>query len=43
MRDIITDLNQKGSVIFGSNYDRIIELKRKYDPDNVFNKSHVQM
>lgn len=43
MRDIITDLNQKGSVIFGSNYDRIKELKRKYDPENVFSKSHVQM
>lgn len=38
-----TDLNEKGHLIFGSNYDRIIELKRKYDPENLFRKSHVQM
>lgn len=42
-RDTTIDFFQKGSVIFGSNYERVQELKRKYDPENLFNKSHVQL
>ena len=34
---------EKGPVIFGSNYERVVQLKRQYDPENVFNKSHVQI
>ena len=26
--------------IFGDNYARLCEMKGKYDPDNVLNKSH---
>ena len=26
--------------IFGANYDRLTELKAKFDPDNVFDKSY---
>ena len=28
------------SVVFGGNYERLRELKKKYDPQNVFNKWH---
>ncbi|MCJ1462361.1 hypothetical protein MMC07_000961 [Pseudocyphellaria aurata] len=27
-------------VIFGNNYDRLTQIKKQYDPDNVFNKSY---
>lgn len=32
---------EKGRSIFGANYERLIELKRKWDPKNAFSKSHV--
>ncbi|KAL9585041.1 MAG: hypothetical protein Q9212_001756 [Teloschistes hypoglaucus] len=32
---------ERGRSIFGANYERLIELKRKWDPKNVFSKSHV--
>lgn len=32
---------ERGRSIFGANYDRLIELKRKWDPKNVFSKSHI--
>ncbi|KAG9011723.1 hypothetical protein FRB90_007123 [Tulasnella sp. 427] len=28
------------STVFGPNYKRLREVKRKYDPDNIFNKWH---
>lgn len=39
------DLHQRerGRVIFGPNYDRVLKLKNTYDPNNVFNKAHVQV
>lgn len=27
-----------GKEMFGVNYDKLVELKRKYDPENMFNK-----
>lgn len=36
-------LIERGPVIFGSNYDRVVQLKKKYDAKNVFNKSHVRI
>ncbi|KAL9637674.1 MAG: hypothetical protein Q9164_002048 [Protoblastenia rupestris] len=28
------------STIFGSNFDRLVEIKTKYDPGNLFNKGY---
>lgn len=36
-------MNEKGRVIFGGNYERVLKLKKTYDPNNIFNKSHVQV
>lgn len=34
-------LRADSHVIFGSNYDRLVVLKEKYDPDDVFNKDYA--
>jgi FAD/FMN-containing dehydrogenase len=26
--------------IFGGNYEKLVELKRQYDPENVFNRAY---
>lgn len=36
-----TGLRANSHVIFGSNYHRLVGLKEKYDPDNVFNKDYA--
>lgn len=36
-------LNERGQIIFAANYPRLQELKRKFDANNIFNKSHVQI
>lgn len=37
----MSGLKQDGRVIFGQNYRRLVELKEKYDTDNIFSKSHL--
>ncbi|KAL8844118.1 MAG: hypothetical protein Q9176_001524 [Flavoplaca citrina] len=32
---------EKGRTIFGANYDRLIELKKRFDPSNAFGKGHL--
>lgn len=39
----IPGTNEKGQTVFAANYPRVQELKRKFDPRNIFNKSHVQI
>ena len=31
-------LENKAEALFGKNYPRLQELKKKYDPENIFNK-----
>ncbi|KAL8773921.1 MAG: hypothetical protein Q9209_001351 [Squamulea sp. 1 TL-2023] len=31
----------KGRTVFGANYERLIELKKKWDPKNAFSKGHL--
>lgn len=37
----VAGLKQDGKLIYGQNYSRLVGLKAKYDPDNLFNKSHL--
>lgn len=37
----VKGFEEKGRTIFGANYERLIELKGKYDPENVFSKGHL--
>lgn len=34
----IIGFGRTGKEMFGANYDRLVELKRKYDPENMFDK-----
>jgi FAD/FMN-containing dehydrogenase len=33
-----TGFGRTGKEMFGVNYERLVELKRKFDPENKFNK-----
>jgi hypothetical protein len=34
----VAGVSEKGQVLFGVNFPRIIELKKRYDPGNIFGK-----
>jgi FAD/FMN-containing dehydrogenase len=34
----LTALGEGGKVVFGVNFPRLAELKKRYDPENVFSK-----
>ena len=36
-------LNEKGETLLGKNFERLKELKRRFDPGNLFNKSSLQI
>jgi len=36
-----TGLSANARDIFGSNFERLCEIKTRYDPDNVFDKSYA--
>ena len=43
LTDARADLQEKGRVIFGPNYERLLQLKKMYDPNNVFSKANLQV
>ena len=32
---------ERGQAVFGANYERLVGMKRKYDPMNAFGKGHL--
>lgn len=36
-------LEEKASMIFGKNLERLVALKRRFDPGNRFSKGHLQI
>jgi hypothetical protein len=32
-------IGEKGEVLFGVNFPRLVELKKRYDPRNIFGKN----
>ena len=35
-----TDEQDRGRAAYGGNYDRLVELKRKWDPEKLFRMNH---